>query len=658
MGDPIGFNTNRADENLFEMLFGESSDVPSDSSEIISTNTEFLQSGDDPAQNLATRNGLEFNSLRQANFNGNPVAARTGNDFDYNGIQGVRNNPHVTPQFLRGVEAMAARLGTRPEYLLAVMSFETGGTFNPGIRNSIGATGLIQFLRSTASGLGTSTDALARMNSVEQLRFVEKYFEPFRGRLNSLESVYTAVLSGSPRTDSDSVLFRRGTRAYAQNPLDLNSDGKITAGEATTPVAARLFGGVRRVQQQLVDLGFVPQSRAGAFVDGQWGTRTSDALKDFQRSRRLHPSGLMDVATGNALFNRRTTTPPNTPPVSPQTNAPNIPPSGLHRGQRGERVRNLQESLVRLGHLSEAEMRTGPGIFGPRTENALKEFQRANRLPASGRFDAATREAMSDITASVGRGRNQNTSVTRALQNKLVELGYMTRAQVNTGYGTFGPRTEAAVKRFQADHNIRQSGALGAQTYRALQNARPTNNGGGDLDLSARIREGSSRTNQQISSPVLGDFTVTASFMDPDGHGYKSNGAWAIFSNNANEIVRITPGNRNLGIDYVTNDGRIRNWFAGEVVSTRNEPSGYGHRIIIRTDETFRFNGRNYPVYSHYAHAARAFNLQAGDRVRPGQNIGVMGNSGASRGAHVDLRTWIQLDDGRIVDISPNLLAR
>src|SRR4030095_6600133 len=71
----------------------------------------------------------------------------------------------------------------------------------------------------------------------------------------------------------------------------------------------------------------------------------------------------------------------------------------------------------------------------------------------------------------------------------------------------------------------------------------------------------------------------------------------------------------------------------------------------------YRFEGRDYTVYTHYAHAAEAFNLRSGDRVMPGQDIGRMGNTGASQGAHVDFRTWIRLDDGRIVDVSPNLLV-
>jgi murein DD-endopeptidase MepM/ murein hydrolase activator NlpD len=167
--------------------------------------------------------------------------------FDYNRIQGVQGNANVTPAFIAEVEAMAQRLGTQPEYLLAVMSFETGGSFSPGVRNGAGsgATGLIQFMPTTARELGTSTDALSRMSAFDQLQYVERYFnnrsDP--GDLNTLEGVYTTVLYGSPRPDPDSTLFSQGGAAYRMNaPLDLNRDGRITAGEATSFVRQRIDG--------------------------------------------------------------------------------------------------------------------------------------------------------------------------------------------------------------------------------------------------------------------------------------------------------------------------------------------------------------------------------------------------------------------------------
>jgi peptidoglycan hydrolase-like protein with peptidoglycan-binding domain len=327
--------------------------------------------------------------------------------------------------------------------------------------------------------------------------------------------------------------------------------------------------------------------------------------------------------------------------------------TALRRGDRGPRVEALQATLVRLGHLSREALATGPGVFGAQTERALKEFQRPNGLVANGLYDGATQAAVETILGGLRRGARGE--MVARLQRRLVELNYLTPQQVATGPGVFGRLTEAALRQFQIEHGISPTGALGPTTYRALRAAAPR--GEGALRLSAELREGVNRTRQNISSPVLGDFTVTASFMDPDGHGFKRNGAYAIFSSDPQRIVRINPSRVNLGIDYVTPDGRIRNWFAGTVERLSYDANGYGHRAVVRTDLTYRYEGRDYTVFAHYAHAAGPFGVRAGERVTPGQDIGRMGNTGASLGAHVDFRTWIQLDDGRLVDVSPNLLV-
>ncbi len=214
-------------------------------------------------------------------------------------IQNVRGNPNVTPAFLREVNAMAQRLGTKPEYLLAVMSFESG--LNPkAVNGDSGATGLIQFLPSTARGLGTSTGALRAMSAQEQLRYVEKYFQQYEGKLNTLEGVYTAVLSGTARPDPNTTLFSSGTAAYSQNRgLDFNADGRITSGEATSAVASRMFGGVEAVQERFVQVG----AASGAnFADGSFGPQTSAAIRRFQQDEGLPVTGLLDERTGRALF--------------------------------------------------------------------------------------------------------------------------------------------------------------------------------------------------------------------------------------------------------------------------------------------------------------------------------------------------------------------
>ncbi|MBL8951041.1 MAG: peptidoglycan-binding protein [Myxococcaceae bacterium] len=70
------------------------------------------------------------------------------------------------------------------------------------------------------------------------------------------------------------------------------------------------------------------------------------------------------------------------------------PNTELHQGERGPAVHQLQRCLVKLGHMTRAELSTGPGIFGPRTLDAMQEFQRKHDLPVTGRFTPALRDVM------------------------------------------------------------------------------------------------------------------------------------------------------------------------------------------------------------------------------------------------------------------------
>lgn len=417
---------------------------------------------------------------------GSPVVGETppvANDgaFDYNGIVGVRGNPNVTPAFIAEVEAMAQRLDARPEHLLAVMSFETGGTFDPGQRNlaGSGATGLIQFMPATARGLGTSTDALAQMTPVQQLRYVEAYFDQYPGRLNTLEGVYTSVLSGRATPNPADTLrtpsgreFVQGNAEYSQNAgLDFNRDGRITSGEATQAVAARLYGGVSAVQQRLVDAGAVPEAQHEGFVDGEFGRNTAAAVRAYQAANGLPQTGLLDDATGRALFDLGGSGDP--PPVSGTPGG--LPQERLARGDSGNNVAALQDSLVGFGLISADTVAGGRGTFGPATESAVKAFQSATSLSPSGVYDNATRAAMTAVNGGVGIDHNANADVTRGLQEKLVDLDFLTQANADAEAGRFGPQTEAALKAFQAENGVAQTGILGATTFAALQRA-----GGGD----------------------------------------------------------------------------------------------------------------------------------------------------------------------------------
>ncbi len=184
----------------------------------------------------------------------NPLPLQTGtgynapSGFDYNQIRGVRNNPNVTPEFLRQVEGVAQRVGAKPEELMGVMSLETMGTFRPSVANpDTHATGLIQFMPRTAQGLGTSIGELSRMTPSEQLPWVEKYLSQpaYRGQVGTLEGLYSAVLPGRIM-GPDEVMFRPGSAAYNANKwLDTDGQNGISVQEAVQQVRIRMGQGAR-----------------------------------------------------------------------------------------------------------------------------------------------------------------------------------------------------------------------------------------------------------------------------------------------------------------------------------------------------------------------------------------------------------------------------
>jgi len=162
-------------------------------------------------------------------------------------------------------------------------------------------------------------------------------------------------------------------------------------------------------------------------------------------------------------------------PTQPSATRFTVPQSDLQRGAQGEEVQQLQSALVNLGYMTQAQMDTGPGTFGPQTEASLKGFQADRGLEADGVYGPQTRGALTQAASAPRFSVPQNDlqrgsqgEEVRQLQSALVDLGYMTQAQMDTGPGTFGPQTEASLKSFQADHGVPNTGYYGPLTREAL----------------------------------------------------------------------------------------------------------------------------------------------------------------------------------------------
>jgi hypothetical protein len=155
----------------------------------------------------------------------------------------------IRQAFTGKVSAIASRLGFDPNWLMAVIYSESG--FNPAAVNPKGnATGLIQFMPATAKWLGTSIEALAKMNRIQQLDWVEKFYSKFGRHLpkvNQFTDLYLLTFYPKALIENwpDSRVFP--DIVYKMNiNLDLNRDKKLTVGEFRT-------WALRRVNNKLPD---------------------------------------------------------------------------------------------------------------------------------------------------------------------------------------------------------------------------------------------------------------------------------------------------------------------------------------------------------------------------------------------------------------------
>lgn len=146
----------------------------------------------------------------------------------------MRNGPEFVPK----VKEISKRLGIDPAWLMRAMHFESRG-FNPqAVNPKSKATGLIQFMPETAKSLGTTTEELYKMNGLQQLDYVEKYFQPYKGNMKSSTDLYLAIFYPFAIGKGDIfIIGSERSSAYVQlvakqnSIFDLNKDKEITVGE-------------------------------------------------------------------------------------------------------------------------------------------------------------------------------------------------------------------------------------------------------------------------------------------------------------------------------------------------------------------------------------------------------------------------------------------
>ncbi|NLY46159.1 MAG: hypothetical protein GX053_09260 [Tissierella sp.] len=156
---------------------------------------------------------------------------------------------------------------------------------------------------------------------------------------------------------------------------------------------------VKTLQQHLTDLGYFDYDGLTTY----YGIHTENAVKSFQSSAELEPSGMFDGATYDALVKTINPTQDNTydkNTVSEEVVEENVDETDKYKlildrslklGNSGLDVNALQEVLKALGYL---KIENTTNYFGTQTESALKAFQENLGLEADGLAGPQTIEVL------------------------------------------------------------------------------------------------------------------------------------------------------------------------------------------------------------------------------------------------------------------------
>ncbi len=139
--------------------------------------------------------------------------------------------------FITKVKNIAKDLNIKADWLMGVMYFESALNHR-AVNYSTNATGLIQFMPSTAQGLGTTTSQLLNMSNIQQLDYVYKYFKPYKNKIKEYTDLHLVTffpLAIKKNWNDNHALESSGLSAEIvakyNAPLDTNKDGKIKVGE-------------------------------------------------------------------------------------------------------------------------------------------------------------------------------------------------------------------------------------------------------------------------------------------------------------------------------------------------------------------------------------------------------------------------------------------
>jgi hypothetical protein len=154
--------------------------------------------------------------------------------------------------FVKKVNEISSKLDINPNWLMAIMYFESGRTFSPSKPNNIACYGLIQFCPDkkgvsykTINGKKYQLSDIAKMDYSTQLDLVYEYYKAYTGKLKSYTDTYFVTFFPLAVGKPDDWIIQGGGltagQIYNSNPAFRNvKDGKLRVWEVKKTILKQL----------------------------------------------------------------------------------------------------------------------------------------------------------------------------------------------------------------------------------------------------------------------------------------------------------------------------------------------------------------------------------------------------------------------------------
>jgi len=293
---------------------------------------------------------------------------------------------YTREQILDIVERQAQASGIPREDFLRFAYIETGGRFNPDASNPSGAKGLFQFMPGTAAQYGI---AGREFDPTQSTRAAAELYRDNLADITRRQSRNGHEFLSGREAPSGLDLYlahQQGAAGYASIQSAI-ATGEFTRNDTRRNILNNISArDVERLTGHTADelRGLGDRELASSFAQYWNGKYAAISIPD----RGIQASQPDGATRGRS---------------SP------LADGVLQSGERGEDVRVLQASLNQLGFRDGqgAELETRSGIYGGRTQEAVRAFQAANQLEATGNADARTREAIAQQLALPAAERNR-----------------------------------------------------------------------------------------------------------------------------------------------------------------------------------------------------------------------------------------------------------